>query len=289
MAGHAAELDLDRKRLKRRLGFLQGRVRWHDLQIASERDLKRADLHIACAATLERDAAAIAMLLGEIQQARLQLFSSGRRWLDLGLFVGSYLMRLGGSDRGPAAETTAWIPAAIFKADGPDQQPADDERPFARSAARDPRQLLSIVQGCIGVESPLLGAASGARERLSAFWGLPLGTAGTPLGHYIRVLDELQTGNLGEGGRETLTGMAIRRRELIDVARQDGFHWRRLHHPVELIDFDLLALGLAAQAGGEEVRQQAFAIMAERGAASRLPFELARELEEGATGNESDT
>lgn len=50
MAGHAAELDLDRKRLKRRLGFLQGRVRWHDLQIASERDLKRADLHIACAA-----------------------------------------------------------------------------------------------------------------------------------------------------------------------------------------------------------------------------------------------
>lgn len=287
MANHAAELELDSKRLVRRLGFLQGRVRWHDLQIASAPDLKRANLHIACAATLERDAAAIAMLLGDIQKAKFQLLSSGWRWMSLGMFVGAYLMRLGEADRGSAAEATAWIPAALHNAGDPDQQPTGEERPFARSAARDPRQLLSIVQGSIGVQSPLLLAASGARETLSAYRGLPLGAAGIPLGSYLRVLDELQTGDLGEHGRETLTGMAIRRRELIEVARQDGFHWRRLHYPAELIDFDLLALGLAAQAGGEEVRQQAFVIMAERGAASRLPFELARELEEGGAPNEA--
>lgn len=146
MATHAAELELDSKRLAQRLGFLQGRVRWHDLQIASAQDLKRVNLHDACAATLERDAAAIAMLLGNIPQAKAQLISSGRRWLGLGLFVGAYLMRLGGSDRGAAAENAAWILAALHKSDDPGQQPASHERAFARSAARDPRQLLSIVQ-----------------------------------------------------------------------------------------------------------------------------------------------
>lgn len=75
----------------------------------------------------------------------------------------------------------------------------------------------------------------------------------------------------------SLTGMAIRRREMIEAARTDEFHWERVQQPAELVDFDLLALGLAA-ATNWGAESPAFNVLAERGKAAALPFRLALDL-----------
>lgn len=285
MAGHSADLRLDDAMLRRRLHFLRERARAHDTLIATAPNAARANLHRACAATLRRDAAAVALLVGDIRKAKAELIEAGEDWLRLGLFYGAFLLRLGDDGEPSAQDMTGWIEEAVRNSDGRERGEGA-ARPFANQAAHNPRQLLSLIQAGIGIDTTLGSAQGIAREHLAAYQGLPLGATGVTLGRYIGVLDALRYGDLGSRGRETLTGLAIRRRELVEAAQQDGFHWRRLHQPAELVDFDLLALGLAASVGGPNVAEEALGIMGERGGAASLPFELAREL--GASGLRSD-
>lgn len=285
MGGHSADLRLDDAMLRRRLHFLRERARAHDTLIATAPSGKRVNLHRACAATLRRDAAAVALLLGDIRKAKAELMAAGEDWLRLGLFYGAFLLRLGDNGAPSAQDMTGWIEEAVRDSDGRERGEGA-ARPFANQAARNPRQLLSVIQAGIGIDTTFGSAQGIVREHLAAYKGLPLGATGVTLGRYIGLLDALRHGDLGSRGRETLTGLAIRRRELVEAAQQDAFHWRRLHQPAELVDFDLLALGLAARAGGPNVTKEALGIMGERGAAASLPFELAREL--GANGMHSD-
>lgn len=277
MPDMTATLGLDSKRMSRRLNFLQLRARSHDMLAASTADNARARLHLACAATLRRDAASIAMLLGDLRKARIELALAGTIWLQLGLAYGAFLMRVGDphSIGGPR----------MFKGvsedfAGSEQKMAfkDEEWWFSiLSKSRHPRQLLSIIQASVG-NPEIAQFESIARDRLSSYRGLPIGTAGLSLGRYIDLLDEVQLGDLGARGRETLISVAISRRDMIEAAREDKYHWLRMQQPAELVDFNLLALGLASLVGGETVDGEIQTIMNERGPAAWLPFALARQL-----------
>ncbi len=85
-------------------------------------------------------------------------------------------------------------------------------------------------------------------------------------------------GEVGQDQRDSLIALAVRRNELVAAAQADRFHWRLLLKPAELIDFDLLALGLAAMSGGTQGADLLFEATADRGPAARLPFDAARDL-----------
>lgn len=272
-------LGLDQLRLSRRFKFLQSRANAHEMLDLSAVEDPRALLHRECAATLRRDAAAVAMLLGDLKLARIELDLAGKIWLHLGLAYGAFLMRLSdrrwmigrGMVRGIAKDINAPGLGMDFN--------SEDWWATALSAANHPRQLLGLLQASVG-DFGIAELTGVARDRLAPYRGLPLSATGLSLGLYVDVMDELQFGNVSDKSRETLLGLAISRREMIEVAQADEYHWQRIMHPAELIDFDLLALGLAARVGGETIEKEVMAIAAERGPAALLPFALAHQLDD---------
>lgn len=279
MGVYADDLGLDPERLERRISFLIDRAVAHDEFTT--------DLHVACAATLRRDAGAIALLLGRIGEARTLFLAAGQQWADLGVFAGYFLMSLARLSSG-----VPWFESEKGLADVErlllSDQPAEkaqiegDRRQFNAMSINSPRQLLNLFQAASGERHRSERAsrlASLAAGRLSPNAALQVGTTGVPLAVYLRLYDALARGNLSRRDRDSLLALAIRREELILAAQNDRHHWRLLHKPFELIDFDLLALGNSAIEAGHDTEVALFDAIGERGLAARLPFELARDLE----------
>lgn len=276
MAEYTEQLGLDAARLERRIHFLLDRAEHHD-QEANEPSGETADLHRVCAATLRRDAAATAALLGDFDKARGLFVSAGRQWLRLGFYYGLFLLRLTNEDAVEAtSEETQWIDRSL--ADEAEDTDAF-ERSFERSTRNAPRQLLSLVQAGAGrVSKGDLGWR--ARNRLSAAGALPIGGTAMPLRSYLKLFDALEHGDWGPADRDRLLAQFVQREELIAAAREDHFHWKLAQRPADIIDFDLLALGLASQTGGWQVQEAILELSEGRGAAS-VPFKLAQDLGRG--------
>jgi len=279
MTDYFEVLGLDPSRLDRRIGFLLDRAFDHDEQ-AKKSEGEAANLHEVCAASLRRDAAATAALLGDISKARALFTEAGRQWLSLGFYYGLFLLRLGDSpqivtDRG--SDDRAWVDRSLREEAG---SKARFERAFEREARTNPRQLLSVVQADIGVSADDEMERALARNRLFSAGPLAVGGTAMPLHGYLKLLDALERGDLGRADRDRLFAQLVQREEMIAEAREDRFHWKLARRPADMIDFDLLALGLAAQSGGDAVRATILDLGEGRGAAS-VPLLLAQDLERG--------
>ncbi|WP_376094427.1 hypothetical protein ACE7GA_01100 [Roseomonas sp. CCTCC AB2023176] len=218
-----------------------------------------SDTELACCATLLVNAGAIALLLDRVPDARARFADAGWIWLKLGLYYGAFLLRLAGrdmrSDRAGLTEDFSWILGSID--DAPETQDGSDveRRRYERSSAESPRQLLSLVQAGYVDADELFGSAR-LDQKLRTYRSVAVGPAGIPLGAYVELHEAIRLGALtalpGEGSRsrsrpiESLRRLIGRRAELLDAARDDSFHWRMALNPVELIDFDFVALGLTA-------------------------------------------
>lgn len=279
MADYLSELELDPERFARRITFLVDRAKAHE-------DRKN-DLDTACAATLRRDAGALALLLGRSEQARSLFLTAGRQWSELGIYAGYFLMSLGQQSLGQSwfeGEKNLDEIESSLSFDQPveDTETKIDRRQLRQMSRNSPRQLLSLYQAAGGGRrrsQRALRLARGAAKRLSPSMGSPIGTTGIPLGSYLRLYNALGSSDVSQSDRNSLFALAIRRDELVSAAQADRYHWRLLLKPAELIDFDLLALGITAIEAGGAARAMLFSTVGERGPAARLPFEIARDLD----------
>jgi hypothetical protein len=280
MSEYADIIGLSTVSLNSKIEFLLQRASFHDEMVSEDRDGDR-QLHQATAATLRRDAASIAWLLSDIETGKKLIKTSALGFLDLGLFYGFFLLRLSDSGFDDADEKIVksnlpWVRAALKNT--PFEEPKDyrDMPPYARASAQNPHQLFRLVQSDRRADSVTRDVAEEARRILKDYDGLPLGVTGLPLKSYLRVQDSFMNGGTDALRGDQLAYMALRRQELINAAQADKFHWHRIQNPSELIDFDLLSLGLYLQ--GHAIQEAAADIRNQRGSIASLPFELAAEL-----------
>jgi hypothetical protein len=242
------------ERLERRLNFLISRADAHlgDLPKAdaTEKDM----LPRACAATLYRDAACVALLMGQVGQARLLLHQSGRHFLALGLPVGASFVALAAQkDAESELDQHADVIDGIRQQWRPSEARARDgaRRPMANHARSEPRQLLAMMQAdwlrgesgdrrAVDNDGPL-------REALERNGGYPVGATGLSIDSYAGVAEWFAERHrfddyVPDRIAASMSTMMATRAEHLHAARKDNFHWRMLARPSELIDLDATIL-----------------------------------------------
>jgi hypothetical protein len=248
---------LDPERLVRHEAFLFDRAASHDKKVYEGEDAGNVDLHRSCAATLLRDAAAIAALRGDGQKAKKSFAEAGARFASLGLFVGFPLLEF---SRAGAAEE--WISGRedlairIDRAMSHEDEAAPREKtsePFLYASAASPRQMLYLYEALFDIREPDETGGhlrNRLRSTLLSLPGFPVGPTGTPLAQYFGLLD--QVAELGQDvetylasrARDTFLSIILRRREQLEAAQSDSWHWKMILNPADLIDLDLVMLGL---------------------------------------------
>lgn len=278
MSEYAEALGIETDILRQKLEFLTDRATAND-KFAGRR--RQNALRQAADATLWRDAACVAMLLDDIMAAKKYLKASARGFLELGLFYGILLLRLSGEENGEIDAKTsrdkfAWVRDALRLSESEQSDGTPDLPPYARASAHNPYQLLRLVQS--GVNFSILDndVVDQARKQLNVYSGLPIGGIGIALGRYIQVHDTFLHGDLDGRTIGALTYMASRRSEMIEAAKADKFHWRRVPNPCELIDLDTLALGLCLK--NRSIENRVTSLVRERGEIAAIPFEIAAKL-----------
>jgi hypothetical protein len=239
----------DTERMARQQTFLLDRASAHD----SAEDAKSL-WHAACAASLTRDAAAIALLRGEVDDAINLFRKAGQRFATLGVFAGFALLEF--SDSG---EARRWRTKRENLNDrvrqliaGEEQiRPDNTSEPFLSASASSPRQLLYLYQAEVVAGDDDVFMRERIREKLLLLPELPVGPTSTPLAGYLMLLDEVAEKSSGgepdlsSGARDTLLSLVLRRREQLNAAQADRWHWKMLLNPTDLIDLDLVTLGIA--------------------------------------------
>lgn len=224
-------LNIESAILEKKLNFWSTRAEWH---VTQSENFQTNNVHQACAATLWRDAGAAALILGQIDKAKLHFKRAGDLRIRLGFYDGFYLMRLSGAD---ISHTTNKY-REMFKF---------DEAFMNQTAARSPHQLISIIQAADSHSIFWQNLVEKAESLLEKYGNYLLGVTQTPVAHYVRVLRDLQHDRLREDTYLTLMTMLLQRRKLIMAAQLDRFHWKRVQKPAALIDMDLLACGMVGQ------------------------------------------
>jgi hypothetical protein len=251
--------DFDQGRLERRRVFLESRANFH---LTRETDRR---WHVAAAATLLRDAAAVALISNDISGGRTLLRTSGDLLLGLGLVGGLQLLYLAGTldfEEGYSQERIDQFQRAYNYRTGhpevqsisPDSLPSFDDESFR------PPQLLRVYQalaGRRGNDEKWFALRNAIRDTLALNATMPVGPARTTLAIYLAAFDQLANRDspsiqtLPRGVSQVLSSLAQRREELLIAARRDRFHWKALLRPAELVDFDLLALLIAGVRRGQ--------------------------------------
>jgi hypothetical protein len=246
----ALDPEFNVKRLERQENFLIDRAVSHD-----EATGDKKTWHDACAASLIRDAAAIAVLRGDADKAVKLFRESGTRFATLGMFVGFSLLefsRSGGAVRWRSEHQG--IDGRISRAMYPDKEHAHEEsarEPFLLASAVSPRQLIHLCHALSAPQEPDkqdLQLRDRVRNMLSPLAELPIGPTGIPLAGYLKLFDEVSQMNsnvarLSSTARDTFLSAILRRREQLNAARADKWHWKMLLNPTDVIDLDLVALG----------------------------------------------
>jgi hypothetical protein len=278
MVNYVGELGLNIERMNRRVEFLNDRANWHQR--------RETPLDNACAATARRDAAVIALLLGRVGDGRILFRRAGQQWAALGLFAG-YLLESFADPRQDFVEADAIgtfsrvdddlaadaLPGRRFSKGKPTQ--------FEEASITSPRQLLNLYQAMRGGRQRThrtQSFAARAEERLAASAAVMVGLTGLPIRSYLALFKSFGANEPTSRDRDMLLSVAIRREELLAAARTDQFHWLMMLKPAELVDLDLLALGLNALEAGPSSEEALFAPLMHRAVSARLPFLLARDL-----------
>ena len=241
---------MERERLQLRLAFLRARASFH-LEAREEQVM-----HQACAGSLLRDAGAIALLLGDVAAGSNYLVRAGETWARIGLFAGYSLLSIGESSqwwRSRRSELGAVAQELISLS-----RPIHDEGTIGAMNAKitllssslsTPRQLLDLYVALrdVGNDDESVGVLrKHARWRLVEVPSGPIGTIRAFLPDYLALLDAAQVGELRKSDRDTLMAITFRRIEQLRAARRDTYHWRKALAPADILDFDLLAVCIAA-------------------------------------------
>ncbi|TGN51515.1 hypothetical protein E4L95_16765 [Paracoccus liaowanqingii] len=251
--------DFPDERLERRLHFLVSRADAH-LSDLPDRETTEKDMPPrACAATLYRDAACVALLMDEVSEARDLLHKAGQNFLMLGLPVGASLLALSGTPGSEfELEQHADFIAGIRQQWRPREAHARDGGAFhtmADQARSEPRQLLAMMQADWIIDNRMRDRAlrdeSGPlREALERNGGYPVGATGLSIDSYARVADWFAERDGIEGFDDYLPDriaalmatMMATRAEHLHSARKDRFHWKMLARPAEIVDLDATIL-----------------------------------------------
>jgi len=274
--------EFDPERLLRRLTFLLDRAVAHE-----GHDDNKQLWHRACAATLRRDAAAIAVLRGDRVTATRFFAESGNAFAELGMFVGYSLLEF--SQRGSSVEWRRERPKIdqyILRAMNPEDVGSHLEswpQPFLRDSINSPRQFVHFLYALKAGHPPQESyLQNGARSILQPAAEKPLGPTGIPLGAYVNLVEEVSEINtnvprLLTSAREIWLSAILRRQEQLRAARADSWHWLRLLNPADVIDFDLMTIALLAvdRAGTAAPLEE---VMGERDPVVALPLHAARLL-----------
>lgn len=283
--------EFDRERLGRRRAFLESRAAAH---VGDETGQRR--WHLAAAATLLRDTAAVALFQDDFRGARRLLRESGDLFLQLGFAGGLQLHYIAGELDGDTKERPIDEHRIDSFARAFDDQRQGKKAPTAQDIAQDleqvfvadsfrPPQLLRLYQALAGRrddDRDRHGLRMDIRTTLKVNATMPVGAARMSLGTYLATLDRLARRDeeaAPPGGVDQVLGaLAQRREELLNAARQDRFHWHALIRPAELVDFDLLALVLAGvrRGGPSYLAAEAFA---KRDPLTALPVHAAEALQ----------
>ena len=271
-------LGLDRERMERQVGFLKDRARWHDR--------RETPLDRACAATARRDSGIIALLLGKTNAARTSLAHAGRDFLSIGLFSGYLLQSLAEADHDARAIAEDGMLERIRQDDASADPKARRERDegllhFERLSRESPSQLLNLYQA-LRIQRVrdlrLREAAEMASIKLRKKASLGIGLTDVPMQTYLRLFDHFGVNDVSERDIQTLFAISAQRRDLIDAARVDEYHWRMLLKPTVIVDLDFIALGMTALEAGERSSSMLFETTERLGVEAALPFLLARDL-----------
>ena len=255
--------DVPLERLEQRLRFLLDRAEAHH-EDAPEDILARA-----CAATLLRDAACVALLMDNPTLARKLLTRAGHDFLALGLLVGASLVAL--ADARSARSQLADYSDVV---DGARQQWGPSEahehsasgRPMAGMVRGSPRQLLSMMQAdwLSSQVDPVGSVQTGdpIRVVLDRNGGHPAGVTGLSIDSYAAIADWLAikrgaSTDMPNRVRIGMATVAATRAEHLRAAQKDSFHWRLLLRPAELIDLDTTILMFLALGAGMSFKRLA--------------------------------
>lgn len=243
------------ERLERRLDFLLDRANTHLKNLRKTEGPAQDILPRACAATLYRDAACVALLLERTREARKFLQLSGREFLTLGLPVGASLIALAGQrDAGKILDAYGDILEGTRQQRKPSdtKRRRDFHRPMIDQARSEPRQLLAMMQVdwlwndrqrervSYRDDEPL-------RMALGRNGGHPAGVTGLSIDSYCVVAEwfakrDVISEQMPDRVEALMSAMMARRSEQLHAARKDSFHWRMLARPTELIDLDATIL-----------------------------------------------
>lgn len=277
MADYADKLGLDRARMTRRITFLNDRADWHDR--------RESPLDKACAATARRDAGLIALLINQNEIASDLLAKAGAEFASIGLYAGYMLQSLVRPERVRRGDFAAEdmirrFGPTVFTEDREGRRVSEEGTlPFEHDSRQSPQQLLNLYQALRGRRNERTRFASEmASSRLRVNAGATIGLSGLPIGSYLQLFDSFGSNDASLRDQDTVFAATIRRRELIDAARADEFHWRMMLKPAELIDLDLVALGMTALEAGEVSTSILFPMVERAGTEAALPFLLARDL-----------
>ncbi len=243
------------ERLEHRLRFLLSRAEAHIHDLQKSVEPAQDMLPRACAATLYRDAACVALLMERVHEARILLQKSGSQFLTLGLPAGASLIALAGQQD---AETI--LNAHIDVLNGARKQrgsskargAGDFRHPMIDLARSEPRQLLAMMQvDWLWYErrrdKSLYRRDEPLRIALRRNGGHPAGTTGLSIDSYSAVAEWFAEhndfdGNMPDHIAALLSAMMATRAEQLHAARKDGYHWRMLARPTELVDLDAIIL-----------------------------------------------
>ena len=248
---------IDPERIQRRVGFLRSRAMAHLER--SPRDVR----HTACAATLLRDAASVALLLGEPATARGYLREAGHHFLELGLTGGSVLIVLADVKRAvDELEGYSDVVEGIRHQRSREEVelPKRDMGSMMYTARSSVRQIFSQLQADqlmaeVDVHQPTWEEYQ-MHQVLKRNGGYPVGNTGLSVDSYTNTADWLVE-QRRQPNREipdfvtaTFATLATTRSEHIHAAMKDKFNWSMLARPSELIDLDsvvVMFLALAAR------------------------------------------
>ncbi|WP_156526855.1 hypothetical protein [Bradyrhizobium sp.] len=275
--------EFDLIRLERQRAFLEIRAKTH---LNSEINRQ---WHQCAAATLLRDAGAVAFIIGDIDGGRLLLRQSGALFFEIGFAGGLQLLYIAGAldtNENEARSRVDKFETAFYLRDRPSGQPSIHlEFRFDEASFRPP-QLLRIYQalaGRLSEDEKWSDLRGTIYSSLMVNSTMPVGATRIPISAYLSAYDQVakrvpEAKTVATRSLKRVLGSLVERREeLIMAARRDRFHWKALLRPAELIDFDLLALLVAGTRRGKRSKLIA-SVFTARDPITALPQTLAKEL-----------
>ena len=238
---------VDEERLKERARFLESRAEAHLVR-------RDDDRHVVCAATLYRDAGCIRFLLEDFEAGKAQLHRAGDLLLGIRSALGLPLTAM--TEPGLAADQMSKF---LETRDKRSRHPAEQSSS---------RWMLSLVQAdiVIGANIRVQRQPSGQgqpadddllraprTELVERYGHRPVGSTGLSVARYVSVARMLEANELDQRLQRAVGWLGEYRRELLEVARQDAFHWKLIARPAELVvDLDSVVLMMAAHGRGRD-------------------------------------